>query len=136
MVDRWLRRWPQAPIGLGSYEEIASGFQKKLCFITGAVCRQQGKPDDCYELTAFRRFRDQVLLPTEEGRALVEEYYRLAPAIVASVALCWDAEAVYGGVYRDYLLPCLHRLEAGDAAGCRDKYVEMVRSMERTYLPS
>ena len=132
---RWVARWPKSPIGYGSYEEITAGFQKKLCYITSAVCRTQGKGDDCYELTAFRRFRDQVMLTSEEGRALVEAYYRLAPAIVTTVRLCQDEEAVYGRVYRDYLLPCLHLLESGDEMGCRDMYVEMVRHMEKTYLP-
>ena len=132
---RWVARWPKNPIGLGSYQTVSEGFRKRLCFITTAVCRQQGKGDDCYELTAFRRFRDRELLATAEGTALVEEYYRLAPAIVASVELCADSAAVYDRIYRDYLLPCLGRIEAGDAAGCRDKYVEMVRDLERTYLP-
>ena len=43
-----------------------------------------------------------------------------------------------GGAYEqqgDYLLPCLRLLEKGDEEGCRDKYVEMVRHMEKTYLP-
>lgn len=132
---RWVARWPKSPIGYGSYEEITDGFRKKLCYITSAVCRTQGKGDDCYELTAFRRFRDQVMLTSEEGRALVEEYYRLAPAIVTTVRLCQDPGVVYDQVYREYLLPCLHLLESGDEMGCRDKYVEMVRHMEKTYLP-
>ena len=132
---RWVARWPKSPIGLGSYQAVAEGFRKKLCFITTAVCRRQGKGDDCYELTAFRRFRDRELLPTAEGAALVEEYYRLAPAIVTTVELCADSAAVYDGIYRDYLLPCLRLLERGDSAGCRDKYVEMVRYLERTFLP-
>lgn len=131
----WVQRWPKSPIGLGSYDEITAGFQKKLCYITSAVCRVQGKADDCYELTAFRRFRDQVMLASENGRALVEEYYRLAPAIVTSVGLCQDEAAVYNSVYQNYLLPCLALLEQGDNTGCRDKYVEMVRYMEKTYLP-
>lgn len=125
----------QGAIGYGSYQEIANGFRWRLCYITSAVCRTQGKKDDCYELTTFRRFRDQVMLASDEGRALVEEYYHLAPAIVTTVRLCWDEKAVYDKVYRDYLLPCLGLLEAGDEKGCRDKYVEMVRHMERTYLP-
>lgn len=131
----WVKRWPKEPIGLGNYQDIVNGFRWKLCYITTAVCRVQGKGDDCYELTAFRRFRDQVMLRSEEGRALVEEYYRLAPAIVTSVRLCRDEKAVYDQVYREYLLPCLRLLEAGDEKGCRDKYVEMVRHMEKTCLP-
>ena len=131
----WVERWPKEPIGLGSFDDIVNGFRRRLCYITGAVCRSQGQGDDCYELTAFRRFRDQVMLRSDEGRALVEEYYRLAPAIVTSVRLCRDEKAVYDQVYREYLLPCLRLLEAGDEKGCRDKYVEMVRHMEKTCLP-
>ena len=132
---QWVARWPKTPIGLGSYQEITEGFRKRLCYITSAVCRTQGKADDCYELTAFRRFRDQVMLASEEGRRMVEEYYRLAPAIVTTIQLCQDPPAVYDAVYREYLLPCLRLLEKGDEEGCRDKYVEMVRHMEKTYLP-
>lgn len=58
------------------------------------------------------------MLASDEGRALVEEYYHLAPAIVTTVRLCWDEKAVYDKVYRDYLLPCLGLLEAGDEKGC------------------
>ena len=130
----WVERWHKFPIGLGDYETISSGFRKKLCFITTAVCRRQGKGDDCYELTAFRRFRDQVLLPTAEGARLVEEYYRLAPGIVTAIALCRE-EAVYDRVYTDYLIPCLRCLEAGDEAGCRDTYQAMVEALRSRYLP-
>lgn len=132
----WLERWPKSPIGLGDHSTIVEGYQKKLCFITTAVCRQRGRGDDCYELTAFRRFRDQALLPTEEGRALVEEYYRLAPAIVTAMELCQDTEAVCALLWRKYLTPCLRSIEAGDSRACREKYVEMVRYLERTCLPS
>ena len=44
-----------------------------------------GKPDDCEELTALRGFRDGYMKKTEEGRALVEEYYRIAPEIVKEI---------------------------------------------------
>lgn len=132
----WLARWPKAPIGLGDHDTIVEGFKKKLCFITTAVCRRQGRGDDCYELTAFRRFRDQVLLPTEEGQPLVEEYYRVAPAIVTAMELCQDTDALCAQIWRDYLAPCLGYIEAGENDACREKYCEMVRYLERTCLPA
>lgn len=133
--DLWLARWPKTPIGLGDHDTIVEGFKKKLCFITTAVCRQRGLGDDCYELTMFRRFRDQVLLPTEEGRALVDAYYRTAPAIVTAMELCQDTEAVCGRIWRDYLAPCLNDIESGNNDACRERYAEMVRCLERTCLP-
>lgn len=134
--DLWLERWPKSPIGLGDHDTIVEGFKKKLCFITTAVCRRRGRGDDCYELTMFRRFRDQVLLPTEEGRALVEAYYRTAPAIVTAMELCQDTEAVCDTLWRDYLSPCLRDIESGDSDACRARYVAMVRYLERTCLPA
>ena len=134
--DLWLARWPKTPIGLGDHDTIVEGFKKKLCFITTAVCRQRGLGDDCYELTMFRRFRDQVLLPTEEGRALVDAYYRAAPAIVTAMELCQDTDALCAQIWRDYLAPCLGYIEAGENDACREKYCEMVRYLERTCLPA
>ena len=64
LQKEWVRRYPKTPFYLGSYEEISTGFRKKilgLCFITTAVCEEEGKPDDCEELTAFRAFRDGYL---------------------------------------------------------------------------
>lgn len=52
------------------------------CFLTTACCEWKGLPDDCPELTDLRRFRDCYLQQTPEGRALVVEYYRIAPGIV------------------------------------------------------
>ena len=40
---------------------------KKGCFITSAVCESFGKPDDCYELTMFRSFRDNYLAKEQDG---------------------------------------------------------------------
>lgn len=47
LQKEWVRRYPKAPFYLGSYEEISTGFRKKilgLCFITTAVCEEEGKP--------------------------------------------------------------------------------------------
>lgn len=51
----------------------AGTSQKKSsgCFITTAVCQCFGKSDDCYELTMFRRFRDDWLMKQPDGKALI-----------------------------------------------------------------
>ena len=62
-----------------------SGSGKKGCFLTSAACELRGLPDDCHELSVLRCFRDDVLVMSREGRALVEEYYREAPRLVPLV---------------------------------------------------
>ena len=131
----WLSRWPKTPFYLGTYEDIAKGFQRrKLCFITTAVCEAEGKPDDCEELTAFRAFRDDWLLHFPEGKKLVEEYYNIAPGIVICIDLCSDREQRYAALRRDDLGPCYDRLLAGDKEGCKEQYIRMVQRLKQEFL--
>ncbi len=134
----WVARYPKSPFYVGDYETLAGGFQKKkffgLCFITTAVCESEGKADDCEELTAFRAFRDGYLRAQPDGAALIEEYYRIAPAIVMCIDICGDREARYAGIREKYLQPCYAALQANDLAGCKETYVRMVRALECEYL--
>lgn len=132
--EEFLKRYPNDGFELSTYEDIASGFRKKkLCFITTAVCEFEGKPDDCSELQAFRTFRDGWLSQTEEGRDLVEEYYRIAPSVVSVIDICDDRAAVYGAIRRDYLQPCYDALGRHDYAACKQTYVRMVRDLQKRY---
>ncbi len=53
------------------------------CFITTATCEVLGLDDDCFELTALRRYRDHVLAKRTGGPAEIARYYELAPLILA-----------------------------------------------------
>lgn len=123
-------------LGFSSYEGIAGGFKKKLCYITTAVCESMQKPDDCYELTTLRAFRDEYLLQTEEGRKMVDEYYDLAPGIVAMINMQKNSEEIYDQIYDEYLTPCMHHIEAGEKEACSTLYKEMVRNLQKQYLYS
>ncbi len=117
-----------------TYDEIAGGFDRKLCYITTAVCESMGKPDDCYELMSFRDFRDSYLMETPDGRALVEEYYEIAPGIVMLIDMQKDAPEIYGSIYKKYLAPCLKFIEEGRYEACREHYVSMVCDFKEKYL--
>ena len=132
-----MARYPKSPFYLGTYEELSGGFQKKflgLCFITTAVCRHSGKPDDCQELTAFRGFRDGYLRACPDGPALIDEYYNIAPGIVLRIELSPDREARYANIRETYLEPCFADIQAGRLRQCKDRYVDMVRNLEQEYL--
>lgn len=133
----WCRRYPKNPFNLGDYESIVGGFRKRyfgLCFITTAVCRYSGKPDDCEELTAFRNFRDGYLRSCPDGPALIDRYYDIAPGIVLRLDLAPDRDRRYEALRQDYLLPCYQDIRAGRLAACKERYVAMVRSLEEEYL--
>lgn len=128
--DEWHRRYPKTTIVIGRYAEIAAGFHKKpfgMCFITTAVCEFAGKPDDCPELTMLRRFRDQYMMQTSRGQALVRQYYEIAPQLVTAINFCSDRRAVYERLRVCYIEPCLALLEDGDFPACQDHYCAMVQ---------
>ncbi len=129
----WLKRFPKEAWTPGVYEEITGGFRKKrLCFITTAACAHEGKADDCYELTAFRSFRDGWL--TENGGGdMIRQYYDLAPTLVTLIDHCDDPRAVYDRIRRSYLTPCLEALEQENHRLCRDTYVQMVQALRHAY---
>ena len=137
LQEKWCTRYPKDPFYLGSYDSIAGGFRKKflgLCFITTAVCQSRGLPDDCAELTAFRAFRDGYLRTCPDGAALIDEYYNIAPGIVACINICGDCDARYDAIRADYLDPCYRDLQAGKLEDCKNRYVRMVRALEKEYL--
>ncbi|MBR3621843.1 MAG: zinc-ribbon domain-containing protein [Selenomonadaceae bacterium] len=104
------------------------------CFITTAVCDSFNKPDNCYELTMFRDFRDNWLMKEADGKTLVNEYYEIAPRIVERINLSENAKNVYLDIWTDYLKPCLSDLECGDNVSCKNRYTQMVADLKHKYL--
>ena len=137
LQSEWVARYPKSPFFLGDYDSIAGGFRKKflgLCFITTAVCEAQGLPDDCAELTAFRAFRDGYLRSCDDGAALIDEYYNIAPGIVSCINVCENRAEKYAEIREKYLDACYADIQAGRNARCKQRYVRMVRELEREYL--
>lgn len=131
IMKEWMKQYPKFEFKKAPFEELAEGFQRKgLCFITSAVCETRRRPDDCYELLRFRQFRDEYLAGTEEGRRLIEDYYRIAPVIVTYINMHSDAKGRYRRIWKEYLLPCLRDLENDRQEDCRKRYTEMVELLE------
>ena len=134
------KKWFQRAVDLGhpeAAEELAK-FKKKYedddCFITAAVYGSFGKPDDCYELTAFRKFRDGWLALQTDGKNLIEEYYDVAPKIVTKINSLSDSAEIYKNLWRDYLAACLKSIEVGDNFTCKKIYVDMVNTLKEKFL--
>lgn len=139
IAERMVALWNEKPVtsltlGQASYETIAGGFRKGFCFITSAVCDSMNKPDDCYELTTLRTYRDEYLCQTEEGRILVDEYYEVAPYLVQVINMHKNASDIYNGIYEKYLLPCITCIEQKKNEECREIYIDMVRGLQKKYL--
>ena len=114
--------------------ELRQKQQNSGCYVTTAVCDTFGKPDDCFELTTFRNFRDTWLINQPDGKALIAEYYDIAPRIVDNINRLADAAQIYKSIWQQYLEPCLNFIRSGDNLSCKNKYIEMVSELKRRYL--
>lgn len=104
------------------------------CYITTAVCKNNKKPDNCYELQTFRDFRDNWLKNQPDGARLIKKYYLFAPKLVELIDKSEDSSIVYNNINEQYLQPCLQYIEKGEMEHCKERYVEMVCSLISRYL--
>lgn len=97
------------------------------CYITTATCEEYGKPDDCYELTAFRKFRDSWLQFQPDGKQLIARYYKTAPIVVEWINKQSNRSEIYHRLNNEYLSKCLSYIENGKYEECKRKYVDMMQ---------
>ncbi|NOS87133.1 MAG: hypothetical protein HOP34_01100 [Methylococcaceae bacterium] len=71
------------------------------CYLTTACMKARGLGDNCDELQILRKFRDNFLLTTENGREAVKTYYKLAPSIVNRISDMEDSQMVWESIYKD-----------------------------------
>ena len=96
------------------------------CFLTTAVTERRGEPDDGPTLTLLRGFRDGYMMRTPERRALVAEYYEIAPRLVAAIPADhaeWERTAGAVDTAAD-------AIRAGDEDRAFAIYVELVRRLK------
>lgn len=99
------------------------------CFLTTAVCDYMDLPDDNEYLNTLRKFRDEYVRPNYPE--LVEEYYRIAPAIVNYIKARPDADEVFKQMLNLYILPACNRIWAGDSQGAMETYINLVNFAKR-----
>ncbi|MDE0051574.1 MAG: hypothetical protein OXO52_17430 [Rhodospirillales bacterium] len=102
------------------------------CFLTTAVAEWRGESDNGPTLTALRAFRDGYMMRTPERRALVTEYYAIAPAISAAIPV-GHADWKWIAARIDAAVAAIAE-GAGDEAFCI--YVAMVRRLQERWMPA
>ena len=99
----------EAPVSSDSYD----GVPIPGCFLTSACCAVVGLPDDCWELSALRRFRDGWMRRFAQGRADVARYYAQAPAIASELMANDDGRRRLLRLYWTVILPCAAMIRVG-----------------------
>jgi hypothetical protein len=103
------------------------------CFLTTACCEAIGLPDDCFELSTLRRYRDEVLAHMRDGPGEIERYYALAPAILRAMRE-QGGERELLRLYFSRILPCVFLARIGAARLTRMLYRDMIGRLCRRYL--
>ena len=103
-----------------------SGGDGGGCFLTTAIVERRGiEADDGPTLTALRRFRDGYMMKTPKRRALVAEYYEIAPRIAAAIPQGHSDWDWIGG----RIDAAIAAIAAGDEDGAFGIYAAMVRRL-------
>lgn len=111
-----------------------NGGSSDGCFLTSACTEARGLPDDCYELTTLRAFRDGYMKTLPQGQADICQYYHTAPAIVAKIRTLPNAKEVFDRIYTDLVLPCVELIENGKNEDAYAKYRGYVNMLQEQYL--
>lgn len=135
ICKEWGSSFKDSNIIASDYDSIVQGFKRKLCYVTTAVCQNLNKGEDCEELRLIKEFRDGYLSSTEEGAALIEEYYDIAPTLVKRIAKDAEAQAKYVFLWNTYLAPCVAYIKAGRQEACKETYCEMMEELRKEYMP-
>ena len=113
------------PAGLGGTGEQDAG-DGGACFLTTAIVERRGiEADGGPTLTALRRFRDGYMMNTPKRRALVAEYYEIAPRIVAAIPETHSDWNWIGG----RIDAAIAAIASGDEDGAFRLYAAMVRRL-------
>jgi hypothetical protein len=103
------------------------------CCLTTACMRalSQSFNDDCDELGTLRAFRDAYV--KERHPEAVEEYYRVAPKIVAAISQREDSQSIYQKIYEELVLGTLRLIEQNLCEEAYTLYRDYSLVLNRTY---
>lgn len=101
------------------------------CFLTTACVENKGLPDDCYELQTLRSFRDRYMRNSPDGAELVDDYYKMGPAVVRKINALECRTEVYDHIYGTLILPCLEMIEKEKFASSMRYYRDYVVELDR-----
>ncbi len=127
------KKWPETftgnVLGCADYDTINSGFKRRFCYITTAVCESLGKGDECEELNILRSFRDGYMAYVPGGVQMIQEYYDTAPRIVSIINTQPDSGKLYRELYDNYILPCIDMIKNDKMKECMAHYCAMVKNL-------
>lgn len=100
------------------------------CFLTTACCQYKGLPDNCYELTTLRAFRDQYVAKQSYGKKMIGTYYVDAPKIIHYIDAQENCAEIYDLIFKQ-IQEIVHVIEDGRNDNAVILYMNMVYELFR-----
>lgn len=104
------------------------------CYLTSACVTARGLADDCCELQTLRHFRDTYLLLQKDGQQEVDDYYKVAPQIVAAIMQNENPMIELDMIYSELVWPCVKFIEQGEYDQAYLLYKNTTRALESKYI--
>jgi hypothetical protein len=103
-----------------------------MCFLTTACVKYYSLPDDAYELTTLRKYRDNYLASSVDGKRLINDYYRISPKLVELANGDSERKTVYEFIYSRIRKAC-SEIEKQKYSSAKKIYVNLVGSLMKKY---
>lgn len=99
-----------------------------LCIVTQVLCYCKGLSDRCRTMMAIRAFRDNVLASTEEGKAMINEYYAVSESFALRLKTLSkeDRQGILERFYEKYIAPCIEEIQNGRNSAAIEIYSNMI----------
>ncbi|MDE1985424.1 MAG: hypothetical protein KGL29_09135 [Alphaproteobacteria bacterium] len=102
------------------------------CFLTTACVEHAGLRDDCDELTLMRALRDRYLDKFDEGRLVIDQYYRIAPLILERMRRAPNRSRALAWILRE-VRATAHSVACGEMEMATVRYAAMVARLQQRY---
>ena len=124
---------PDKYIKSDSKKSSSGSSNSSGCYLTTACVVSRGLPDDCIELQTLRSFRDSYLASLPNGHAEIDQYYQIAPAIVANIDKQSNREEIWNQVYAELIEPCVRMIHANENESAHQLYKVYSLELSKQY---
>jgi hypothetical protein len=109
---------------------------KSVCFIATACAEARGLPDDCYELSLLRIFREEYVAKLPDGEAVLAEYREKAPKVVSAIKALGEERAgeIWEHLYERGVSRAVELILSGMWDEAFGVYEAMCHEMEERFL--
>jgi len=102
------------------------------CFLAFVGVEYQDKSDGCEELAVLGKFRDEYIMSSANGRALVEKYNKIAPEIVKQINAS-EKKDVYYKYISEVVDRCVRLIKVNENERALIEYKFLIKNLKKEF---